>query len=109
MARLRNDEIRRLLSYLHKQVTEIELFAALEEELLGEESEAFLREPELLVYFPTRQQQIVLADDVWSLQITQHAHLRMVQRGIKMPVVGEIFSRFVEYFKTESQEILPDA
>jgi hypothetical protein len=26
-----------------------------------------------------------------------------------MPVVGEIFSRFVEYFKTESQEILPDA
>ena len=109
MARLRDDEIRRLLSYLHKQVSDLETFAALEEEILGDEAEAFLREPDLLVYFPRLSEQIIFAGEVWSVQITQHAHLRMVQRGIKTPAVLEIFTRFVAYFKTEGQAIVPDA
>ena len=109
MARLRDGEIRRLLSYLHKQIGELEILAALEAELLGDEVEAFLREPDLLVYFTALSEQIVFTDEVWSVRITQHAHLRMVQRGIKTSVVLEIFSRFVEYFKAEGQAIAPDA
>jgi hypothetical protein len=52
MARLREEEIRRLLSYFRQRIQDTDRLAEVEDELRGEYAEEFLREPDVLVYFP---------------------------------------------------------
>ncbi len=96
MARLRNDEVRRLLSYLTAQIQDTARLAEIQDELRGGYGEEFLREPGLLVYFPEETDEILAAGAKWTLRIIPHAHLRIVQRGIKLSAVRKIFQRFLE-------------
>ena len=51
MAKLKNDEIRRLMAHLKKRTNDAEQFNFIEDELRGEEATEFIREPEMLSYF----------------------------------------------------------
>jgi|ERR1041384_3822020 hypothetical protein len=105
MSRLRDDEIRRLLRYLHQQVEDQEYLAKIEDELRGADAEEFLREPELLAYFPEQTEELIAAGAKWILRIIPHAYLRMVQRGIQQTAVVSMFKLFVEKCAAEEQVI----
>lgn len=105
MARLPLDEVRRLVSYLRAQVADPDRLIEIEGELQGEEAEEFLREPELLAYFPMLTEEITVVGLQWRLRVIPHAHLRMVQRGIKTATVVSLFSRFVEMCIAEGQPV----
>ncbi|SRR6266545_1833910 len=97
MSRLDQAEARRLLSYLRNRIADIETLAHIEDELRGEYAEEFLREPELLAWFPPLQEEIEINGMIWLLRVIPHAHLRMVQRGIKMGTLLNLFQRFVQF------------
>jgi hypothetical protein len=97
MSRLDQVEARRLLSYLRNRGEDIETLAHIEDELRGEYADEFLREPELLAWFPLLQDEIEINGAIWLLRIIPHAHLRMVQRGIKMETLLNLFQRFVQF------------
>ena|SRR2546422_7112397 len=97
MSRLDQAEARRLLSYLRNQIADIEILARIEDELRDEYAEEFLREPELLAWFPPLQEEIEINGMIWLLRVISHAHLRMVQRGIKMGRLLNLFQRFVQF------------
>jgi hypothetical protein len=97
MSRLDQVEARHLLSYLRNRGTDIETLAQIEDELRGEYADEFLREPELLAWFPPLQDEIEINGAIWLLRIIPHAHLRMVQRGIKMDTLLNLFQRFVQF------------
>lgn len=97
MARLRQEEIRRLLGYLRKRIADPGLLAQIEDELRGDYADEFLREPELLVHFPVLTENFTVGGSQWQLRIIPHAHLRMVQHGVKLEEVNTLFQRFVEY------------
>src|SRR5947209_4807199 len=105
MSRLRDVEIRRLLRYLRQQIEDQEYLAEIEDELRGEEAEEFLREPELLAYFPEQAEELIVVSSRWVLRIIPHAYLRMVQRGIRQAAVVNVFKRFVEKCAAEEQVI----
>src|SRR6266566_2715034 len=96
MARLRTEEVRRLMNYLSQQIRDPKRLAELEDALRDEYAEEFLREPDLLVYFPEHTAEIFASGANWRLRIIPHALLRMVQRGITRNVVKNLFLRFVE-------------
>jgi hypothetical protein len=52
MGRLRTEEVRRLLRYLSERVGNPEQLAEIEDGLRDEDAEEFLREPDVLTYFP---------------------------------------------------------
>lgn len=97
MSRLDQAEARRLLSYLRNRVADIETLAHIEDELRGEYADEFLREPELLAWFPPLHEEIEINGAIWLLRVIPHAHLRMVQRGIKIETLLNIFQRFVQF------------
>lgn len=97
MSRLNQAEVRRLLSYLRDRVAEVEVLAQIEDELRGEYAEEFLREPELLAYFPSVQEEMEINGVKWMLRVIPHAHLRMAQRGIKMESMVNLFQRFIGF------------
>lgn len=103
MASLRDDEVRRLLKYLRGRVDDDERLAEIEQELRSEFGEEFLREPDLLTYFPELTDEFIAADMRWNLRVIPHAHLRMVQRGIKQVDVSALFRRFVETYMAAEQ------
>ena len=105
MVQLRDDEVRRLISYLRKQTDDLEALAAIEDELRDDEAEDFLRAPEILTYFPALTEAVTCLDKTWQLLVLPHAHLRMVQRGVKKQAVVDIFSRFIEYCAAEGELI----
>src|SRR2546423_10570609 len=105
MARLRTEEVRRLMNYLSQQIRDPKRFAELEDALRDEYAEEFLREPDLLVYFPEQTVEIVVTGAKWQLRIISHALLRMVQRGISQTSVAKLFRRFVEFYSTGEQVI----
>jgi hypothetical protein len=96
MGRLRNEEVRRLLRHLRQHISDSERLAEIEDELRGEYAEEFLREPEILVYFPELNAEVVTAGVLWRLRVIPHAHLRMVQRAINLHGIESLFSRFIE-------------
>ena len=103
MASLRDDEVRRLLKHLRRRVDDDAPLAEIEEELRSEFGEEFLREPDLLTYFPELSDEFVAADMRWNLRVIPHAHLRMVQRGIKQVDLSALFRRFVETYVAAEQ------
>lgn len=104
MPRISDAEVRRLLSYLKAKVDD-ESLAVIEDELRGDEAEEYLREPDLLEFFPELSLQISAADKNWNLRIISHAHLRMVQRGVKSEDISDLFRAFAELQKTKEEEI----
>src|SRR5947199_8211742 len=105
MGRLRDEEIRRLLRYLRQRIEDQEYLAEIEDELRGADAEEFLREPELLAYFPEQAEELIAASSNWMLRIIPHAYLRMVQRGIKQTSVAKMFTRFIEKCAAEEKAI----
>jgi hypothetical protein len=106
MARLREEEIRRLLSYFRQQIQDIDRLAEVEDELRGEYAEEFLREPEVLVYFPEQPEEITALSAKWVLRIIPYTRMRMVQRGIKQAAVTALFRRFIESCATSGEIII---
>jgi hypothetical protein len=105
MGSLRHEEVRRLLKHLRGQVDSEERLAAIEDELRSEFAEEFLREPDLLVYFPELSEEFVADGALWRLRFIPHAHLRMIQRGLKQSDLTALFRRFVETYAANRQVI----
>jgi hypothetical protein len=105
MGFLRNEEVRRLSKYLRERIEDPDRLAQIENELSGEYAEEFLREPDLLVYFPELFDEIVATAWHWRLRVIRHAHLRMVQRGIKLPEVSAMFRRSLEVCAADAEVV----
>jgi hypothetical protein len=75
MGRLRTEEVRRLLRYLSERTGNPEQLAEIEDALSDEDAEEFLREPDLLTYFPEQTVEIAAAGAKWQLRIIPHAQL----------------------------------
>src|SRR5947208_174655 len=69
MARLRTEEVRRLMIYLSQQIRDPKRLAEIEDALRDEYAEEFLREPDLLVYFPEHTAEIFASGANWRLRI----------------------------------------
>jgi hypothetical protein len=104
MAKISDVEVRRLVSYL-KQNIDGERLAEIENELRDDYGEEFLREPDLLEFFPELSEQFSIAGKTWNLRIIPHAHLRMIQRSIKLSDIVSFFSTFVELYEANKQSI----
>ena len=104
MAKISDAEVRRLLSYL-KQNIDDENIGEIEDELRGDYAEEFLRDEDLLPYFPELFEELLVAGGKWKLRIIPHAHLRMVQRGVKINSVCAFFRSFVELYSANEQSI----
>ncbi len=98
MGFLRNEEVRRLLKHLRERIDDPGRLAQIEDELSGEFAEEFIREPELLAFFPQLIDEFVVSDARWKLRVIPHAHLRMVQRGMKLSDMSGMFRRFLETY-----------
>jgi hypothetical protein len=107
MARLRQEEIRRLLSHLRQRISDAELLAQIEDELRSDDGEEFLRKPEILAHFPALTESLTAGGLQWHLRVIPHAHLRMVQRGVKPDSVKRLFQRFVENSIVSGEVISP--
>lgn len=105
MSRLRDDEIRRLVAHLRRQIRDETIIAGYEDILRGDEAEEFLREPEMLAYFPAITETLDVSSVQWELRIIPHAHLRSVQRGIPIPTINSLFRRFVEFSNQQAAAI----
>ena len=105
MAYLRDDEVRRLLGYLRQQRQDTERLAYLEDELRSEYGAEFLREPELMAFFPSETVSLEFSDTIWSLRVIGYTRLRMTPRGIHLETVTALFARFVEHCRASSQLI----
>jgi hypothetical protein len=96
MGLLRREEVRRLLKYLRERIEDQEQLAQVEDELSGEFAEELIREPEMLAFFPQLSDEFSVEETRWKLRVIPHAHLRMIQRGIKLSDVSGLFRRFLE-------------
>lgn len=105
MSSLRDAEVRRLLAHLRQYIQGAEHIAGVEDELRDEFAEEFLREPDLLIYFPELIEKFIIAGMEWELRIIPHAHLRIIQRGISSVVVSALFTRFIEEYVASGQVI----
>jgi hypothetical protein len=90
------EEVRRLMSHFSQQIGDPERLANIEDALRDEYGEEFLREADLLIYFPEQTSEIMAVGASWRLRFIPHALLRMVQRGISQSAITDLFRRFVE-------------
>ncbi len=102
---LKDNEIRRLLSYLRARIKDENLLAAIEDELRGEDSEKIIREPEFVRYFPQNIAELKINETIWHLKIIPYTVLRMTQRGVNQEKVIALFTRFVEFCKISGEII----
>ena len=105
MSALRDDEIRRLLKFLHKQIKDSEKLAFIEDELRSDFGAEFLREPEILTYFSAETVSISNLSETWKLKIIPYTQMRMTQRGIKRDEIINLFERFLKHCETENEII----
>jgi hypothetical protein len=105
MGQLRHEEVRRLLRHLRERIDDPERLAEIEEELRGEFAEEFVREPDLLIYFPEITEEFVIANSQWRLRFIPHVHLRMIQRGLKQADLSALFRRFIEMCTASGQVV----
>jgi hypothetical protein len=96
MALLRREEVLRLLNYLRERIDNPNQLAPIEDELSGEFAQELLREPEILAFFPELTEEFLVSTTRWKLRVVSHAHLRMIQRGIKLSDLSMLFRRFLE-------------
>lgn len=109
MAELRDDEIRRLLKYVSKEIQDTEKLAQIEDELRSDFAAEFLREPEILSNFHSKVLELSINETNWYLKIIGYTKLRMVQRGINQDAIVSLFTRFVEFCETSEQPIIVGA
>ena len=107
MGRLRTEEVRRLWRYLSERLEDPERLAEIEDALRDEDAEEFLREPDLLTYFPEQTVEIAAAGAKWQLRIIPHALLRMVQRGISQTSVRSCSAGSLRLIQPASRSLLP--
>jgi hypothetical protein len=100
MAKLKTEEIRRFVSFLKNIVDEETLFE-IEANLRSEDGEDFIREPEFLSYFSTN----LIEVENWHLKIIPYTAMRMIQRGIKVNAVADIFKKFIEFCTLKNELI----
>ncbi len=105
MAKISDAEVRRLLSYL-KQYADDEKLMEIEDELRGDEAEEFLREPDLLKFFPELSDEFPGAGKNWRMRVIPHAHLRMVQRGIRLSDASAFFRSLINLYAAEDQSVV---
>ncbi len=105
MPALRDVEIRRLLKFLREQIENAEKFAFIEDELRSDFGAEFLREPEILNYFPTEIVSIKNKTETWNLKIIPYTKMRMMQRGIKREEIVNLFERFLDFCRFENELI----
>ncbi len=105
MAFLRDDEIRRVLAHLRKQIFDSEQLAEIEDELKSEFGTEILREPEILSYFPEQEIENNFTETIWNLRIISYTSMRMVQRGIDIESITDLFNKFLK-FCDENEEII---
>lgn len=109
MAELRDDEIRRLLKYLRKEIQDKEKLSQIEDELRSDFAAEFLREPEILSNFKQQILELPINETNWHLQIIGYTKLRMVQRSIGQNTIVNLFTRFVEFCDAVKQPIIISA
>ncbi|MGH9947057.1 MAG: hypothetical protein ACRD6X_07665 [Pyrinomonadaceae bacterium] len=109
MAYLRDEEIRRLLSYFRDRIQAVDKLSALEDELTDEFGAEYLREPQILSYFSEQKIEIDFNKTKWVLRIIPYTSLRLIQRGIKVEMVKNLFLRFLEYCESNNEVIIPGA
>lgn len=80
-----------------QQIKDETLLAGIEDTLRGDEAQEYLREPEILAYFPEVAEDFDAGGLRWRLRVIPHARLRSVQRGIFTPSIVELFRCFVEF------------
>jgi len=97
MALLRDDEIRRLLKFLGSQIQDSEKFVAIEDEMRGDFGAEFLREPDILAFFPAEIIELADNEVIWKLKVISYTRLRMIQRGIKLEAVEKLFEKFLQH------------
>lgn len=105
MAKLKNDEIRRLTAYLKKHADDAGRIKFIEDELHGEDATDFVREPEFLSYFTESEIEISFEETRWILRVIRYTHLRMVQRGISREIIAELFGKFLEFCRGNDEVI----
>lgn len=105
MAFLRDDEIRRLLAYLRRQISDSEQLAVIEDKLKSEFGAEFLREPEILTFFPEQKLEIKFTDANWTLRIIPYTSLRMIQRGFSLELISGLFQKFLEFCRANDETI----
>jgi hypothetical protein len=103
MSVLRDDEIRRLLKFLREKIEDAEKLAFIEDELRSDFGAEFLREPEILNYFPTEIVSISNQTENWKLKIIPYTKMRMIQRGIKREEIANLFARFLKQCESENE------
>jgi len=91
MAYLRDEEIRRLLSYLTEKIQNKEKLAEIEDELKSEFGAEFLREPEIITFFSEQNIELNFDETNWNLRIISYTLLQMTQRGISLNSVSELY------------------
>jgi hypothetical protein len=106
MGLLRREEVLRLLKYLRERIEDPDQLAQIEDELSGEFAEEFIREPEILAFFPQLSDEFFVAATRWKLRVIPHAHLRMIQRGMRLSDVSGLFRRFIETFSAVGEEVI---
>lgn len=106
MAELRDDEIRRLLKYLRKEIQDKEKLSQIEDELRSDFAAEFLREPELLSNFKQQILELPINETNWRLKIINYTNLRMVQRGISQEAIVNLFTRFIKFCDAVKQPII---
>lgn len=106
MGLLRREEVSRLLKYLRERIEDQDQLAQIEDELSGESAEEFIREPEILAWFPQLSDEFVVGITRWKLRVIPHAHLRMIQRGMNLSDVSGLFRRFIETFSAVGEEVI---
>lgn len=104
MGKISDGEVRRLISYLLPLIDD-ERLTDIEDELRGDFAEEYLREPDLLGFFPPLSQEFVIENVRWQLRIIPHAHLRMVQRGVRLLDISDLFRLFIEKHASSRQLI----
>jgi len=107
MNKLRDDEVRRLVSYLRPFVSDEEL-ARIEDILRSDEGAEYLLTDALLAYFPLVVIELRSDEKVWRVRVLPHAHLRMVQRGISTNDIEDLIIRFVKTCQVRGEPIIED-
>jgi hypothetical protein len=107
MKKLRDDEVRRLVSYLRPLVSDEEL-ARIEDILRSDEGAEYLLTDALLVYFPLVSLELGIDERSWQVRILPHAHLRMVQRGVSTHDMEDLLIRFVKTCQMRGELIIED-
>jgi hypothetical protein len=102
---LKNNEVRRLIAHLRKQINEETLLSEIENNLFSEDGNELIREPEFLQYFSETFISIAINKTDWTIKIIPYTQMRMVQRSLNQQKITNLFTRFIEICEAKSETI----